>query len=152
MEITLSKAVPGLKWGSLEWAPGHPTEPTAPILISKSSDSEADNKIPDEVLSSSTKPAAPPTAAAPSYPTSSRKGPKNWDNIGDDDEKSDDEGDPNRFFKMLYKGADDDTKKAMMKSYQESGGTSLSTVWSDVKSKTFKPEPPEGMEAKKWES
>jgi suppressor of G2 allele of SKP1 len=37
-----------------------------------------------------------------------------------------------------------------MKSYQESGGTSLSTVWSDVKSKTFVPEPPEGMEAKKY--
>lgn len=40
----------------------------------------------------------------------------------------------------------------MMKSYQESNGTSLSTVWSDVGSKTFETTPPDGMEAKKWNS
>jgi len=40
----------------------------------------------------------------------------------------------------------------MMKSMQESGGTSLSTNWADVKNKTFKVDPPEGMEAHKWES
>jgi suppressor of G2 allele of SKP1 len=38
----------------------------------------------------------------------------------------------------------------MMKSYQESGGTVLSTDWSNVGSKTIVPEPPEGMEAKKY--
>ena len=42
-------------------------------------------------------------------------------------------GDPvDGFFKKLYAGADDDTRRAMMKSYQESGGTSLSTNWSEV--------------------
>ena len=36
------------------------------------------------------------------------------------------------LFQTLYKDADDDTKKAMMKSYQESGGTALSTNWKEV--------------------
>jgi suppressor of G2 allele of SKP1 len=37
-----------------------------------------------------------------------------------------------------------------MKSYQESGGTALSTNWGEVGSKTMEISPPEGMEAKKW--
>jgi suppressor of G2 allele of SKP1 len=54
------------------------------------------------------------------------------------------------FFKKLYKNADPDTKKAMMKSFQESNGTSLSTVWADVKKAPVPIQPPQGVEAKKW--
>jgi suppressor of G2 allele of SKP1 len=50
----------------------------------------------------------------------------------------------------LYKNADDDTRKAMMKSYQESNGTALSTNWEDVRKGTVETKPPEGVEAKKW--
>ena len=62
---------------------------------------------------------------------------KNWDMIGDDD--SDDAAgvDAMGFFQHLFAGADDDTRRAMMKSYVESNGTSLSTNWDDVKSKDF---------------
>jgi suppressor of G2 allele of SKP1 len=62
---------------------------------------------------------------------------KNWDKIGDDD--GDDEAgvDAMGFFQHLFAGADDDTRRAMMKSYVESNGTSLSTNWDDVKSKDF---------------
>lgn len=42
-----------------------------------------------------------------------------------------------RFFKKLYADADDDTRRAMVKSYQESGGTALSTNWKDVAVKDF---------------
>ena len=35
-------------------------------------------------------------------------------------------------------------------SYSESGGTVLSTDWSNVGNRTVVPEPPEGMEAKKY--
>jgi suppressor of G2 allele of SKP1 len=111
---------------------------------------------------------------APSYPTSSKSGPKNWDKVvsdmttkpkkkgGDDD--ADGEGgrvddmddldyggdEANFFFKKLYAGADEDTKRAMMKSYVESNGTVLSTNWSEVGKGKVETSPPDGMEAKTW--
>lgn len=93
--------------------------------------------------------AAPAPAATPAYPTSSRSGPKNWDQFGAD-ENSDDEKDVNLFFKKLYKGATPEQQRAMMKSFTESNGTSLSTNWDDVKGKKVETVPPEGVEAKKW--
>ena len=47
---------------------------------------------------------------------------------------SDDEGGDavDGFFKKLYAGADPETRRAMIKSYTESQGTSLSTNWSEV--------------------
>ncbi|KAI9716166.1 MAG: hypothetical protein M1828_000449 [Chrysothrix sp. TS-e1954] len=61
------------------------------------------------------------------------------------------DGDPvNGFFKKLYAGASDETRRAMMKSYQESGGTALSTNWDEVKKERVKVTPPDGMQEKKW--
>ncbi|KAI1176072.1 oxidosqualene:lanosterol cyclase [Nemania sp. FL0916] len=89
--------------------------------------------------------------SAPAYPTSSKKGAKNWDNIDDgDDEEASKEGDVNNFFQQIYKDSDEDTKRAMMKSFIESNGTALSTSWNDAKSKTYQTSPPDGVEAKKW--
>ena len=69
----------------------------------------------------------------------------------DDGYISDDAGDPvNGFFQKLYKDADPDTKRAMMKSYSESNGTALSTNWEEVGKGKVETQPPEGMEAKKW--
>ncbi|KAJ9476552.1 Protein SGT1 [Pseudozyma hubeiensis] len=60
------------------------------------------------------------------------------------------EADINAFFQKLYADADEDTRRAMMKSYQESGGTTLSTDWSKVGKGRVETTPPDGMEAKKW--
>ena len=56
----------------------------------------------------------------------------------------------NDFFQKLYKDADEDTRRAMLKSYQESGGTTLSTNWSEVGNAPVEVKPPEGCEWKKW--
>lgn len=82
-----------------------------------------------------------------SYPTSSKSGAKNWDKLVADDteeKKEEDEGgDPAAaFFKKLYADADEDTRRAMMKSYVESNGTALSTNWGEVKKETMKTTPP----------
>jgi suppressor of G2 allele of SKP1 len=137
IEVTLHKATPGVKWHALE----------GDRKVESSTDSPA--AVPSHVLTGKTN----DTESAPSYPTSSKKGTKNWDKLAKEDlgEEDDLEGDETtRFFKTLYKGAGEEQQRAMMKSYQESGGTVLSTDWSSVGSKFVAPEPPEGMEAKKY--
>ncbi|KAI0135858.1 SGS-domain-containing protein [Daldinia grandis] len=91
--------------------------------------------------------------SAQAYPTSSKKGAVNWDRIGDDDgdDEPKEDADVDSFFQKLYKDADDDTRRAMMKSYVESNGTSLSTSWAEAKGKTYKTSPPDGAESKKWD-
>lgn len=82
------------------------------------------------------------------YPSSSKKA-VNWANfsVAEDDEEEKSSED---FFAKLYKDTDDDTRRAMMKSYVESNGTVLTTNWKEAAEKTFETSPPEGMEAKKW--
>ncbi|KAM9932724.1 hypothetical protein OXX80_007651 [Metschnikowia pulcherrima] len=85
------------------------------------------------------------TSGGLSYPSSSKK-KIDWSNF-DLKEEEDENGD---FFAKLYKDVDEDTKRAMMKSYVESNGTVLTTNWAEAKEKTFETSPPEGMQAKKW--
>ncbi|ANB11027.1 Sgt1p [Sugiyamaella lignohabitans] len=74
---------------------------------------------------------------------------KNWEKMAAE-ALGDEEQQPDDFFKQLYGNADDDTRKAMLKSYTESGGTTLSTNWEDVKKAPVPVSPPSGMEAKKF--
>lgn len=97
------------------------------------------------------KPAAPSTAKAPAYPTSSKSGPKDWDNIDVDDDAGPDGKDVDDFFKQIYKDADPDSKRAMMKSYVESNGTALSTSWAETKDKKYAVDPPDSVEVKSWD-
>lgn len=151
VEVVLKKSQPGQKWPSLEG-----TETTTETSKPTTSVAPAPNQ------SSTT------AQKAPSYPTSSRSGPKDWDKLASEalakpktgdskagnkmEEDDDDEGgDPvNGFFKKLYAGADADTRRAMMKSFSESNGTALSTNWEEVKKGKVETSPPEGLEAKKW--
>ena len=155
IELTLKKATPGQKWTSLEG--------TRPLPSDEGNlSNRSDDRIKDAVLGASS------NNSGPSYPTSSKSGPKNWDKVASDLTKpkksdgeknegsedldfSDDEGDPtNAFFKKLYKNSDPDTQRAMMKSFQESNGTALSTNWAEVGKKKVETSPPDGMVAKSW--
>lgn len=150
VEVVLKKSQPGQKWSALE-----SNEPAANKSTTTAS-------VPSSVLQPTT------TQKAPSYPTSSRSGPKDWDKLasealakpktGDsksdgkiEEEEEDEGGDAvNGFFKKLYAGADADTRRAMMKSFSESNGTALSTNWEEVKKAKVETNPPDGLEAKKW--
>ncbi|CAG8766211.1 7280_t:CDS:2, partial [Dentiscutata erythropus] len=59
---------------------------------------------------------------------------KNWDKmekeINKDQEKLEGEVALNSLFQQLYRDADDDTKRAMLKSYTKNSDTCLSTNWS----------------------
>ena len=102
-----------------------------------------------------------PTSAAPTS-TAVRKPRKNWDGItseilskdttvtSDQDPNAGGDAAVNEFFQKLYADADEDTRRAMMKSYSESGGTTLSTNWDEVRKATVEVKPPEGSEWKKW--
>jgi suppressor of G2 allele of SKP1 len=103
-----------------------------------------------------------PFPSAPSTSTSTRKQQKNWEGIttgilSAEKEKTTDQ-DPNvggdatlnGFFQKIFGDSDEDTKRAMMKSYQESGGTTLSTNWDEVKKAPVEVKPPVGSEWKKW--
>jgi suppressor of G2 allele of SKP1 len=87
-----------------------------------------------------------------SYP-SSAKHAKNWDmlekEISKEHDKPEGEAALNALFQQLYKDADDDTRRAMLKSYTESSGTCLSTNWNEVSKSKVETKAPEGMIAKK---
>ncbi|WVQ76971.1 hypothetical protein IAR50_006650 [Cryptococcus sp. DSM 104548] len=86
-----------------------------------------------------------------------KKERKNWDKFEAEEEEND-ASDPNaggdaalqKFFSQIYGDADDDTRRAMIKSFTESGGTTLSTDWSNIGKQTTPIRPPEGVEAKKF--
>jgi suppressor of G2 allele of SKP1 len=145
IELTLAKAVPEkwTTWGSEaigDMLGNNETAPASEPTVTASATDAQPGPAGDE----DSKP-----ASAPAYPTSSKSGPKNWDTIARD-EPDDDDKDVNQFFKHIYKGASEEQRRAMMKSFIESNGTALSTDWNDVKGRHVETIPPDGVEAKKW--
>ncbi|EPY25535.1 suppressor of G2 allele of SKP1 [Strigomonas culicis] len=90
----------------------------------------------------------PTSASELVYPNSRGK---NWNSIkiDEEDEKPQGEAALNQLFKQIYGDGTDEQRRAMVKSFVESGGTVLSTNWEDVGKKKVEVQPPKGMEAKK---
>lgn len=134
IEVVLHKAQPGLRWLSLQASAQQSVPSTA---------------VPTYIANQTAGSAAPRAKSKwdsfdPDADDDTSKGPAGAAEGGGD------EADINKFFQKLYADADPDTRRAMMKSYQESGGTTLSTDWSKVGKEEVRTHPPDGMEAKKW--
>ena len=106
--------------------------------------------------SASTRVEAMQNSVLPAYP-SSAKVKKDFNAIDKELDrvlaKEGGEGDAalNTLFKQIYERSDENTRRAMIKSYQTSGGTVLSTNWQEVAEKDYegrdRPEAPDGQ---KW--
>lgn len=125
VEIKLQKQE-GIKWTSLEYDSTAPDVP-APMMFS----------VPE---------AAVVEKAPPVFKT------KNWDSIVKETESEKEEGEAalNSLFQKIYAEGSDEVKRAMNKSFVESGGTVLSTNWEEIANKTTPIKPPDGMEYRKW--
>ncbi|KAB0791203.1 hypothetical protein PPYR_12780 [Photinus pyralis] len=130
VEVKLKKAE-GIRWEHLE----------------RSEDDKILKQIPQDPSASS---------GPPSYPTS--KPGKDWTAIERDINKQESSEKPvgeealNMLFQDIYGKGSDDVKRAMVKSYMESGGTVLSTNWNEIGKGHVDVKPPDGMEWKKWDS
>ena len=103
-------------------------------------------------------PNGPPTPYQdPQKFPSSSKTYTDWDKLAAEVTKEEAEEKPegdealNKFFQNIYGKGSDEQQRAMMKSFQESGGTVLSTNWDEVGKERVEVKAPDGMEHKKYE-
>ncbi|KAI3636675.1 hypothetical protein MIR68_005364 [Amoeboaphelidium protococcarum] len=123
VEIKLKKQQIGISWGQLEG------EDVPTVMASVSND----------------KP--------PAYPSSSKKH-VDWSSVEKSVEEEKPEGEQalNALFQKIYKDGNDEVRRAMVKSFTESGGTTLSTNWNEIGKESTPIRPPDGVEARKWET
>jgi hypothetical protein len=152
VELVMRKAVRE-QWDALECAAGSQGGTDASIIRRGGGGSSSQQQQQNADGSSKSE------EQRPSYPTSSRNR-TNFDELDRQLEAEEEEEKPQgdaalqQLFQTIYAGGDENTKKAMMKSFQTSGGTVLSTNWKEVAEKDYEKDgitPPAGMEVKKYE-
>ncbi|KAI8467821.1 MAG: SGS domain-containing protein [Monoraphidium minutum] len=162
VEVTLPKVEPGRAWPTLEKSDkpalplAAPAPAPAPAAMPAAPGAEgaagASGSAGGAGGSGGGAAGGPPRA----YPSSHVKNPKDWSalerEVKEMESKGElDDGDPlNSFFSKIFSQGDEDTRRAMMKSFVESNGTVLSTNWTEVGKKKVECTPPEGMDVKKW--
>lgn len=155
IEITLRKKTPGQKWNALEASQADIK--LADREAATGTGSKPANDMGPSYPTSSRHGAKDWDKLASNLTTKSKSKSKSKDQGKDkikEDEAGDESdadsvdsdyggGDPvDGFFKKLYGNADPDTRRAMMKSYVESQGTSLSTNWNEVSQGKVEARPP----------
>eukprot|EP00903_Cladosiphon_okamuranus_P010720 g10132.t1 len=146
LEVTLTKKSPA-DWPELEGTATPATRPAAAVAPAPNASSEG------------TAAAAVPVQEPPTKVPRPYSSTKDWDVVEKevqkelDSEKPEGEQALNDLFKSIYGKADEDTRRAMVKSFQTSGGTVLSTNWDEVGKVDYEKErqAPKGMEWKTWE-
>ncbi|KAL4894612.1 hypothetical protein BDV59DRAFT_175796 [Aspergillus ambiguus] len=153
IEINLRKQASGQKWSSLEGtlsdvkladrsaavglAPASGTAPAYP------SSSRTGAKDWDKVASTLTKKKSKDKKKSQDNSESKADGSGDESDGAESVDSDYGGGDPvDGFFKKLYANADPDTRRAMVKSYVESQGTSLSTNWNEVSQGKVEARPP----------
>ena len=152
--IKLRKTKQGVEWHDLldkKKRKTSTTTPTNDTLAADAPATAAETDAPTATPPDPTKSGAPTVRPYASH--------KDWNSLErqlkEEEEQEKPEGDEamNKLFRQIYAGADEDTRRAMIKSYQTSGGTCLSTNWDEVKKKDYEKErtAPKGMEWKTYE-
>lgn len=139
IEIVLRKGTPGI-WPSIDG----PSAPVAVPVVNSAVLPSVSSALPVDVPCKKVKPYA---------------SNRDWDTIekqiNDELEAEKPEGEAalQKLFRDIYSKADEDTRKAMNKSFQTSGGTVLSTNWKEVAEKNYEKErqAPKGMEWRSYE-